>query len=144
MPEWLLAHQGDTRFCLESPLDSIPKTPGGPSEFSAEFSRQGFSGFHSGFPPGLAPFFIASAKPPELSPLLSPLFIGVITGVFTVVYSLHDPLFYSYRKTPGVICALFANIADVRVIPGPGLCRTVSEASATPPTPPAFQGRCKH
>ncbi len=34
----------------------------------------------------------------------------------------------------------FANIADVRVIPGPGLCRTVSEASATPPTPPRISG----
>jgi hypothetical protein len=60
-----------------------------------------------------------------LSPGFSPWFIP-----FTA------PFLLARAKPPELSATFFANCACVRVIPGPGHAGTVSEASATPPTPP--------
>jgi hypothetical protein len=86
---------------------------------------------------------MARAKPP-----------GVITDVITDVLSLFLSLFSGGSPATGhrgyhrglagfsagfsrqeLSAIFFANIADVRVIPGPGHAGTVSEASAPAPTP---------
>jgi hypothetical protein len=60
-------------------------------------------------------------------------------GGFLGGFPWASPFCQKSRKTPGVICDLFAIFADVRVIPGLGLN---PESSSPLPAPPALQGRC--
>ncbi len=50
-------------------------------------------------------------------------------------FSGAGPFLLASAKPPQLSAIFFANCACVRVMPGPGLGGTVSEASATPPTP---------